>query len=73
METDPTCADDRPTEEEGELSDQDKDSVTAEMDWVLSEEQTYQKTVRGIWSCMGWSHIPDNSSSRNNNPFAGPK
>ena len=39
METDVTyTADVTPTEEEGKLSDQDKDSITAEMDQVHSEE-----------------------------------
>ena len=74
METDPTQAlDVRPTKEEGELSEQDKDSVTAELEKVLSEEQTYGETVRGMRSYIGWSHIPDfdNSlSSSNDNPFA---
>ena len=57
METDYCAADVRPTEEEGESSDQDWESVTAEIDWVLSEEQTYRETVRGIRPYIGWSRI----------------
>ena len=59
METDPTHSLDRPAEVEGELSDNVKDSVTAEMDQVFSEEQTYRETFRGIRLYVGWSHIPD--------------
>ena len=40
------------------FSDQDKDSVTAEKEWVLSEEQTYRDTAK----------VPDDD-----NPFASPR
>ena len=61
--------------EEGELSDEHDVSFT-DPDQSLSEEQSYQETMRGIRSYMGWSHIPDMDSgtkSSDDNPFAGPK
>ena len=62
--------------EEGELSDQDQDVTAADPDQSLSEKQTYRETMRGIWSYMGWTHIPDidaSASTSYDNPFAGPK
>ena len=78
METDPTEAlDVRCSEEEGELLDQDKNSTTAKLEQVLSEEQIYQETVQSIIQLyMGCSHIPnfDNSpSSAVDNSFTWPK
>ena len=61
--------------EEGELSD-DQDVTSLDQNQPLSQEQTYQETMRGICSFMGWSHVPDIDSSTNtseDNPFAGPK
>ena len=61
--------------EEGELSDEHDVSFT-DPDQSLSEEQSYQETMRGIQSYMGWGHIPDMDSgtkSSDDNPFAGPK
>ena len=63
-------------DEEGELSDPDQDLTTADTDQAISEEQTYQETVCGIRSFMGWTHIQDNdtsSSSADDNPFQAPK
>ena len=61
-----TDTDDNPTDwpnfacpnEKGEVSDQNQDTATADLDQTLLE-QTYQETVRGIRSFMGWWHIPD--------------
>ena len=61
--------------EEGEPSD-DQEATSTDQDQPLSQEQTYWKTMRGICSFMGWSHIPDIDSATKNtedNPFAGPK
>ena len=61
--------------EEGELSD-DHDLSFADPDQSLSEEQSYRETMRGIWSYMGWTHVPDIDSgakTSDDNPFAGPK
>ena len=44
-------------DEEGELSDPDQDFTSTDTDQALSEEQTYQETVCGIRSFMGWTHI----------------
>ena len=57
--------------EEVELSD-DQDVTVTDQDQAASEEQTYRETMRGICSYMGWSHIPDTNSAKDN-PFAGPK
>ena len=62
--------------EEGELSDLDQDISLTDTDQVLSEEQNYRETMRGIRSYMGWSHVPDVDSALANsedNPFAAPK
>ena len=62
--------------EEGELSDQDPDAVSADPDQTLSEDQNYRETMRGIRSYMGWSHIPDmdiTAATSDNNPLAGPQ
>ena len=62
--------------EEGELSDQDPDAASADPDQVLSEDQNYRETMRGIRSYMGWSHIPDldtATTASDDNPFAGPQ
>ena len=74
-----SVASDRPVvdlyPEEGELSDEHDVSFT-DPDQSLSEEQSYRKTMRGIRSYMGWTHIPDMDSgtkSSDDNPFAGPK
>ena len=49
--------------EEGEVSepepDDQQDSDSAEKDKVLSEDQNYRGTVRGVRAFMGWTHIPD--------------
>ena len=62
--------------EEGELSD-DQEANFSDHEQSLSEEQSYQETMRGIRSYMGWDHIPDSSGGRattsKDNPFAGPK
>ena len=70
---------DRPTVdlhvEEGELSDE-QDMTVTEPDQIPSAEQTYQETMRGIRSYMGWTNIPDVDSSNtasDDNPFSGPK
>ena len=62
--------------EEGELSDpEDQPDVNAgDSDGVLSEEQNYRKTVRGVRAFMGWTHIPDleySPASRTDNPWVG--
>ena len=40
---------------------------------LLSEEQTYRETVRGVRSFMGWTQVPDfdSPSAKQDNPFAG--
>ena len=58
--------------EEGELSDQDPDATVTDPEKILSEEQNYRETMRGIRSYMGWSHIPDMdiaTSSAEDNPL----
>ena len=52
METDPSLTLGQQTEEEGELSDHNKDSIVANQDLMFSEEQSYRETVRGIRSYM---------------------
>ena len=40
-----------------------------------TEEQTYRKTMRGVRSYMGWTHIPDidtHTSSAEDNPLLHP-
>ena len=44
------------TEEEGELSDQDRDSVIADQDQMLSEEQSYQETEAFGFTWAGVIH-----------------
>ena len=48
------------TFEEGELSDAEEspDLETSDPDRVLSEDQNYRETVRGVRAFMGWTHIP---------------
>ena len=61
--------------EEGKLSDE-QDMTATEPDQMPSAEQTYQETMRGIRSYMGWTNIPDVDSSNtasDDNPFSGPK
>ena len=61
--------------EDGELSDEHDISFT-DPDQSLSEELSYRKTMRGIWSYMGRTHISDMDSgtkSSDDYPFAGPK
>ena len=62
--------------EEGEVSDpEDQPDVEAgDSDRVLSEEQNYRETVRGVRAFMGWTHIPDleySPASRFDNPWVG--
>ena len=62
--------------EEGEVSDQDEnpDDFIQDSDKVLSEDQNYRETVRGVRAFMGWTHIPDleySPSSRSDNPWVG--
>ena len=40
---------------------------------LLSEEQTYTETLRGVRSFMGWIQVPDfdSPSVEQDNPFAG--
>ena len=64
--------------EEGEVSepelDDQPDSDTREEDKVLSEDQNYRETVRGVRAFMGWTHIPDleySPTSRTDNPWVG--
>ena len=62
-------------EEEGEISDEQEVTIT-DPDRSLSEEQSYRETMRGIWSYIGWNHIPDIDSTAttlDDNPFVGPK
>ena len=61
--------------EEGELSDPDQDP-NSDPDQILSEEQNYRETLRGVRSYMGWNQIPDiesTASTGEDNPFAGPR
>ena len=63
--------------EEGELSDlEDQPDVDAgDSDRVLSEDQNYRETVRGVRVFMGWTHIPNleySPASRTDNPMNGP-
>ena len=62
--------------EEGEVSDpEDQPDVEAgDSDRVLSEEQNYRETVRGVRAFMGWNHIPEleySPASRTDNPWVG--
>ena len=64
--------------EEGEVSepepDDQQDSDSAEKDKVLSEDQNYRETIRGVRAFMGWNHIPDleySPTSRADNPWIG--
>ena len=62
--------------EEGEVSDpEDQPDVEAgDSDKVLSEDQNYRETVRGVRAFMGWTHIPDleySPASRTDNPWVG--
>ena len=62
--------------EEGEGSDQDQDTTTADLDQALSEEQTYRETMRSFRSFMGWKNSPDidiSASTADDNSFAGSK
>ena len=47
--------------EEGEVSDPEDqpDPDTRDTDRILSEDQNYRETVRGVCAFMGWTHIPD--------------
>ena len=61
---------------EGELSDLEEqpDVDTGDSDKVISEEQNYRETVRGVRAFMGWTHIPDleySPASRTDNPWVG--
>ena len=58
------------------MSDHDQDPTAAELHQALLEEQTYQETMRGIRSFIGWTLIPDihtTASTADDNPFAGLK
>ena len=62
--------------EEGEVSDPEEspEDLTADSDKVLSEDQNYRETVRGVRAFMGWTHIPDleySPASRSDNPWVG--
>ena len=66
--------------EEGELSDPEQepedpqDSDSGEKDKIISEDQNYRETVRGVRAFMGWTHIPDleySPTSRTDNPWTG--
>ena len=64
--------------EEGEVSepepDDRQDLDSGEKDKVLSEDQNYRETVRGVRAFMGWTHIPDleySPTSRAGNPWIG--
>ena len=62
--------------EEGEVSDQEQDTSVTDRDQASTKEQNYRETMRGVPSCMGWTHIPDIDNqelSAQNNPFAEPK
>ena len=63
-------------EEEGELSDFEASPITQEPGQLLSEEQKYRETVRGVRSYMGWHKIQEfeaPSLSADDIPFAGPR
>ena len=50
------------------------DSDSGEKDRVLSEDQNYRETVRGVRAFLGWTHIPDfeySPTSRTDNPWTG--
>ena len=49
----------------GKLSNHKPDVANNEAGQLLSEEQSYRETVRGIRSYMGWHHILESE-----NPFA---
>ena len=64
--------------EEGEVSepepDDQQDSDSRDKDKVLSEDQNYRETVRGVRAFMGWTHIQDleySPTSRTDNPWTG--
>ena len=66
--------------EEGELSDPEQepedpqDSDSGKKDKIISEDQNYRETVRGVRAFMGWTHIPDleySPTSRTDNPWTG--
>ena len=62
--------------EEGKVSDPEEqpDFEAGDSDKVLSEEQNYRETVRGVRAFMGWTHIPDleySPSSKPDNPWVG--
>ena len=66
--------------EEGELSDPEQepddpqDSDSGEKDKIISEDQNYRETVRGVTAFMGWTHIPDleySPTSSTDNPWTG--
>ena len=62
--------------EEGEVSDPEyqPDVEAGDSDKVLSEDQNYRKTVRGVRAFIGWTHIPDleySPASRTDNPWVG--
>ena len=64
--------------EEGELSDPEMedhlDSDSGDKDRIISEDQNYRETVRGVRAFMGWTHIPDleySPTSRTDNPWTG--
>ena len=66
--------------EEGEVSEPDPepgdqpDSDSGEKDKIMSEDQNYRETVRGVRAFMGWSHILDleySPTSRADNPWTG--
>ena len=74
MDTNPTHHVHRLTEEEGELLEHDKDSVTANQDVLLSEEQSYRETrALGGTSDRVTPDFDSASSSTDKNPFAAPK
>ena len=64
--------------EEGEVSHSEpeypQDSDSGEKDKILSEDQNYRETVRGVRAFMAWTHIPDleySPTSRADNPWIG--
>ena len=64
--------------EEGEVSDPEpedqQDSDSGDKDRVLSWDQNYRETVRGVRAFMGWTHIQDleySPTSRTDNPWTG--
>ena len=62
--------------EEGELSDHNQHTATADLDQALSEEQSYQEIMWFIRLFMGWRCIPNivtTTSTADDNPFARPK